>query len=178
MSKNNVGQTGPESLRLGGMSIDNLPIAEARITLDQLPLLNAADRETQVSNIKASYPKQDLPWITGALKECKGNLVNVRKLAKDSQSKIDEYMGLIGLCKHRDKLLATEQDESKIKAIKAQFPLYQVKAMKTQVGQFREAINKCDEVIDKEHASIELLNDLHRQCKERDDKLVTLTNLH
>lgn len=170
----NKGQYGPESLRLKGMSVDELPIAEARVTLDQLPLVAAMDKQNKAEGIKARYPKQTIEWVDGALRECKANLINVRDLSKRAQREIDEYMGLNALCKHRNKLLKNETDTEKVKQINAQFPPYNVKAMKAQIGQFKQTINRCNDVMDKEQESIQMLSQLRVKCVERDEKLKML----
>lgn len=170
----NEGIYGPESLRLKGKTVDELPIREARLTLDQLPMVNAADRKNQAEDIIAKYPQQKVEWIDGAIRECRGNMVNVRALREDTNRQIGEYLGIISLCKHRDKQLQAAKTEEEEKAIKAQFPPYNVKAMKTQIGQFRATINRCDEVIDKEQDSIQQLTELRTKCVERDQKLAAL----
>ena len=46
--------------------------------------------------------------------------------------------------------------------------------MQNQISQNREAVNRANEVIDKEHDSISQLNLLRVKCTERDAKLKTL----
>lgn len=174
MSKSNIGQTGPESIRLGGMSIDQLPIAAAAHAKQSMPDFLKSNRQNKIDSIIGAYPKQSVDWIDGAIRECMHNLNNVRLLIAGQNKMINEYMGQISMCKHRDKLLAKTTNKDEIKALKKQFPLYDVKAMKQQVKQCREAINRSDEVIDKEHESIAELRELRAKCVERDEKLAEL----
>ena len=46
--------------------------------------------------------------------------------------------------------------------------------MKTQIGQFRATINRCDDVINKEKHSIKEVRDLLVECTERDRLLKEL----
>lgn len=156
------------------METGSLPMREGRITLDQLPAVNAAHKKNQIEDVKGKYPPQSIAWIDGALRECKGNMHNVRQLAADTQAKINEYSGHISLCKHRDKLLNETKDPDEINKINKQFPPYNVKAMKDQIRQFRTTINECDTVVDKEQDTIRELMELRRVCVERDQKLAAL----
>lgn len=174
MSDENKGIYGPESLRLKGMTIDELPIAEAALTKQQMPDFLRSQKQNEIDRITAEYPKQSIAWIDGAIRECQSNLKNVRMLIASQNKMINDYMAQISLCKHRDKLLKHETDKDEIRKINKQFPPYNVKAMKQQIKQNREAINRSNEVIDKEHASISELRELRARCVERDKVLKAL----
>jgi len=177
MGRSNEGVTGVESIRLGGMAIDKLPIAEAALTKQQLPVILEDARENKIVNIRAKFPKQTVDWINGAINECNASIKNVRDLIGRQRTMIDEYTGLISLCRHRDKELMKLHDTEnadKIKVLKKQFPLYDVKAMRQQVQQCNEAIYRSDKVIDQEHDSISMLKELMVKCKKRDDELKAL----
>ncbi len=177
MTESNEGQTGVESIRLGGMTIDQLPIAEAAITKQQWPDIIQASKDNVVENIKAKYPKQSVAWVNGAIKECGDSIKRVRALSVDQQKMIDDYLGHISLCEYRDKEIhRIEQDTgndvtTEIKELKLRFPPYNVAAMRTQIKQCREAIVRADEVIDKEHNSIAELRELLVKCGNRDNEL-------
>ena len=177
MGKSNEGVTGVESIRIGGMTFDQLPIAEAALTKQQLPGILEDARENKIVNIKAQYPKQTVDWINGAINECNASIKNVRDLIGRQRVMIEEYTGFISLCRHRDKELMKlhdTEDADKIKALKKQFPLYNVKAMRQQVQQCNEAIYRSDKVIDQEHASISELKELMVKCEKRDVELKAL----
>lgn len=174
MNKSNKGQSGPESLRLGGMTLDQLPIAEAAHAKQAMPDFLKSERQNKVEGIVASYPKQSVAWIDGAVRECTKNLSRVRELVERQNKMINEYMGHISLCRHRDKLLAKTFDADAVKELKKEFPLYNVKALRQQVKQCREAINRAEVVIDKEQESISDLRELRVKCVERDEKLAEL----
>ena len=174
----NIGITGPDSLRLGGMKVDELPFAAAEQTKHQLPEFYATEKLNKIARIKARFPKQSVDWCNGAIRECEGNMVNVRGLKAQAAGQIEEYKALISQCKRRDRKIDEAESQGKtedeIRVIKKGFPLYQVKPMKHQIGQFRATINRCDDVIEKEKQSIKEVRDLRTACAERDRLLKEL----
>jgi len=167
----NIGQTGLESIRIGGMKIDNLPIAESAITKQQMPEVDASIKRNKLGNIIAKYPKQTVDWVKGAIKECEDTIKKIRALKEQQQKMIDEYTGHISLCDYRDKEIAKTTDMTKIADLKLKFPPYNVESMKQQIVQCKEAIIRSDGVIDSEHKSIAELRDLLTVCKKRDEEL-------
>ena len=170
----NIGQTGVESIRLGGMRVDNLPIAEGAITAQQMPQKRQEERDNKVEAILAKYPKQSLAFLRGAIRECEATIKNVRGLKADQEKMINDYSGHISLCAYRDselKSLDPEEDAEKIKELKLKFPPYNVKAMKQQIQLCKEAIIRSDVVIDKEHDDIAKFNGLITRCQQRDREL-------
>lgn len=170
----NEGQTGVQSIRFCGMTVDQLPIAENAIIRQQMPDIIKADRQNTIVNIKAKYPKQSVAWIDGAIRECEDTIRNVRKLKDSQQKMISDYTGLISLCKHRDNELKKTTSEKEIKQIKTKFPPYNVKAMKVQIQLSNDAIFRSDDVVDKEHKSISELRELRVECVNRDNELKKL----
>lgn len=174
----NIGVKGTDSLRLGGMAVDELPFAAAEQTKHQLPEFHATEKLNKMARIKARYPKQSVDWCIGAIRECHKNMLNVKGLRKRTQGSIDEYKALVSQCKRRDRKIknaeAQGMSEGEIRLLKKGFPPYQVKPMKHQIGQFKATINQCDDVIDKEKASIEQIRELQRTCEERDKLLKVL----
>ena len=174
----NKGVIGPDSLRLGGMTVDELPFAAAEQTKHQLPEFHATEKLNKIARIKARFPKQSVDWCNGAIRECQGNMVKVQSLMKQAADQIEEYKALISQCKRRDQKVMEAQaqgmGEDDLKLLKKQFPLYQVKPMKHQIGQFRATINRCTDVIEKEKESIKEVRDLRTTCAERDQLLKDL----
>lgn len=167
----NQGQTGFESIRLGGMSIDELPIREAALVKEQLPAVQENIKRNKLGNIIAKYPKQTVAWIEGAIRECHATMKNIRALMERQQTMIDEYTVHITLCDYRDSEIEKTDDEEKIKELRLKFPPYQVPAMKQQIIQCKEAIQRSNVVIDKEHDSIAELKALLVKCQQRDEEL-------
>lgn len=168
----NRGKLGIQSIRLGGMNFDELPIGEGARVREQIPAVLKSERENRIANIRAKYPKQSIAWIDGAIRECESTIKNVRALKDGQQKLIDDYTGLISLCAHRDKEIAKTDDPEKIAAFKKQFPPYNVDALRLQIKLSKEAIGRSDEVIDKEHNSISELRDLRVRCLKRDAELL------
>lgn len=173
----NIGQTGVESIRINGTTVDNLPLREQAVTREQMPAVRENDRQNQINAIKAAYPEQRVNYLQGCIVECKDNIKRVRELKAGQETMINEYSVHIGLCDHRDRLIAkldAEKDKEEIRKLKLQYPPYNVKAMKQQIEQCKEAIIRADVVVDKEFASISELNETIYKCQERDQKLKQL----
>ncbi len=180
--KSNIGQTGIESIRLGGMQVSDLPIAEAHDATQQMPIAIESDRQNKISFIKEKYPTQTIGWLDGALKECEATIRNVQGLITEQSNMINAYSGHISLCEHRDKSIerikasdrSSEDAEIEIKELELQFPPYDVAAMKQQIIQCNEAISRSNSVIEAEHKSMAEIRDVKAQCLKRDAELKSL----
>ena len=142
----------------------------------QLPEILEADRKNTIDNIVAKYPKQSVAWVRGAIVECEATIKNVRGLKTSQNNMINDYSGHISLCAHRDSEIAklnpeNEKDAAEIKSLELRFPPYNVKAMKQQIQQCKEAILRADVVIDTEHQDISTLRELLTKCQQRDSEL-------
>lgn len=167
----NEGTIGIDSIRIGGMKLDNLPIAEGANAKQQWAGIQEADKANTIVNISAKYPKQSVAWVTGAILEAEDTIRRVRDLMVRQQTMINEYIGHISLCEHRDREIAKTDDVDKIKALRLQYPPYNVDAMNVQIRLCKEAIERSNTVIDKEHDSIFELKELRSQCELRDSEL-------
>ena len=170
----NTGMTGIESIRIGGMTLQTLPMRESAVTQEQWPEVVANAKRQEVENILAQHPKQTIAYLSSRVTECAENIDRIRNLKKDQQKMIDEYSVHIGLCAHRDKEIAKlnpDVDKEAIKKLRLQFPPYDVRAMKQQINQCKEAIIHSDLVIDQEHDSIAELKDVISKCRLRDEAL-------
>lgn len=172
----NIGQTGVESIRIGGMTLDTLPMVEAAITKQQWRTVVESNERQEVENILSKYPKAQIPYLLSRITECEENIVRIRGLIGAQNKMINEYSAHIGLCKFRDDSIKKldpdkEADAVQIKALKKQFPPYNVKAMKTQIELCKEAIMRSDTVIDQEHESIAELREVISKCHQRDTEL-------
>ncbi len=179
----NIGITGISSIRIGGMTLDTLPMAEAALTKQQWPEIEAANIKQEIENILGKYPRTTIVYLESRVKECLNNIERVRKLITDQNTMINEYSAQISLCTHRDRELKKLEEQlkadeislndrdNKAKALKLQFPLYDVGAMKQQIEQCKEAILRSDVVIDTEFKSIFQLRDTITLCRQRDADL-------
>jgi len=172
----NIGILGIDSIRLGGMTLDTLPMAEAAITQQQWSKIQTDCARQEVENIIGAYPKTTIAYLESRVAECHENIKRIHELIADQNTMINEYSTQIGLCAHRDAEVAKlnpdwPADKEQIKALKLQFPPYDVKAMKQQIEQCKEAIIRSETVIDTEYNSISEVRDAISQCCERDRAL-------
>lgn len=167
----NLGITGINSIRIGGMTLETLPFVEQAITKQQWTQVQADNARQEVENILAEYPSQTIAYLESRVRECFDTIDRIKKMKADQQRMIDEYSVHIGLCKHRDREIAKldpVKDVEAIKALRLAFPPYDVDAMKQQIEQCKEAILRADTVIDAEHASIVEMKQLITKCEQRD----------
>lgn len=172
----NVGETGVASIRIGGMKLDTLPIAEAAIAKQQWSEKQAEEIRNKIEDILGKYPQHTVEYLKARITECQENIVRIRKLKSEQETMINDYAGHIGMCNHRDRELAKldperPEDAAQIKKLKIQYPPYNVQAMKQQIDQCKEAILRCDVVVDAENKSIAELNGTLALCKQRDSEL-------
>ena len=179
MITKNIGISGVDSIRIGDMRIEELPIAENAIARQQIPLAEDVERQNKIKGILVGYPKQKVDYLKNRIVECEDNIVKIGEMKSQQSVIISEYTSQITLCKFRDKEIAkiTEDDEnrdSKIKELFKDFPPYQVDAMEQQIKQSGEAIERADGVIAQEYSSIADMRELKALCEQRDLKLRNL----
>ena len=170
----NIGETGLASIRIGGMKLDTLPIAEAAIAKQQWSEKQAEDTKNKIEAILGKYPKPSVAYLNSRITESQENIQRIRKLKSDQEKMISDYSGHISMCNYRDTELAKldpEKDEEAIKDLKRRYPPYNVKAMKDQIQQCKEAMFRCDLVVDAENESIAELSGTLALCKQRDSEL-------
>lgn len=179
MQESNIGETGIQSIRIGGMRVVDLPMVPAAAVRFQMPLVEDGQRQNRVETILASSPKQKVLYLESRIREAEANIFRVNQLKSDSQKMISEYSASISLCEHRDKEIIKIDDDDpdkseKIKELNKQFPPYNVKAMLQQNIQSQETIDRCDDVVGQEYTSIAELRGIMGLCQKRD---VDLQNL-
>ncbi|MCK5431994.1 MAG: hypothetical protein KAJ03_04580 [Gammaproteobacteria bacterium] len=162
------------TVKLGGMTVDQLPIAERAQTLPQLKKVEENQRQNEIAGIKAQYPEHPVGYCTAKIKEAACNQQKIQQMRDENVQKISEYQGLIVGCEHRDKMLDGETDKVLIRKLNKQFPPYNVAAMQQQITQFEEAITRCDDVIAQEVESVRVLGGLQVLCERRDAELKAL----
>lgn len=170
----NIGETGLASIRIGGMKLDTLPIAEAAIAKQQWSEKQAEDTKNKIEAILGKYPTQTVAYLSSRITESRENIQRIKKLKGDQEQMISDYSGHISMCKYRDDEVAKldpEQDKEAIKKLEVQYPPYDVKAMKQQIEQCKEAMFRCDLVVDAENESIAEMSGVLALCKQRDAEL-------
>jgi len=170
----NLGLTGIDSIRLNGMKLDALPIAESAIAKQQWSEVQAMDIKNKINSILGRYPKPSVAYIDGRIIECQDNIKRIKKFKSDQDTMINEYSMHIRMCVHRDteiSKLDQVDDMDEIKRLKLQYPPYDIIAMEQQIIQCREAMIRCDDVVDEENNSINTLYGVLSLCKQRDEEL-------
>ena len=170
----NVGQTGIASIRVGGMKLDTLPIAEAAIAKQQWSEKQAEETRNKIQDILGKYPKPTVLYLESRITECQENIQRIKKLKSEQDQMISDYSAHISMCKYRDtelEKLDPERDREEVKKLKIKYPPYNVDAMRQQIEQCKEAILRCDVVVDAENKSIAELSGVLSLCKQRDAEL-------
>lgn len=181
MTDSNIGETGPQSIRLNGTRVENLPLGESARAVSQMPLVHATERLNKIAAIKARYPAATTEYLQSRIEEAAENIERTTKLKQDLAAQINEYTGHVSLCRYRDDEIARAADipdevqrDIFIKDVKRRFPQYSVEAMELQIKQSREGIERADDVIAQEYKSIAELSGVLRQCAQRDAELRAL----
>lgn len=175
----NIGTCGPNSIRVGGMKIQDLPMAELASAVSQIPIVEDTDRQNKVNDVVAGAPKQRVPYLKSRVVECEANIVRIGGMKQQQQQMISEYTAQIGLCKFRDKEIERlDEDDPEyktlVKDLFKRFPPYKVSAMEQQIVQSTEAMERADDVVAQEYTSIAELREYLVLCESRDIKLRAL----
>jgi len=170
----NIGQVGVESIRIGGMRVQELPIAEAAIVKPQLPLARDTVRKNKINSVLKKYPDQRTAYLRSRIVECEGNVERVGTTRAQQNQMIAEYSGLLSMCRYRDEEIARAADEEQVKALKKRFPPYDVGAMSQQILQCTESIERADAVVAQEYKSIAEMRELIGLTTLRDNELKAL----
>lgn len=166
-------------MRLGGMVVDDLPIAEGAAAAEQLPAARETERRNVVEGILARYPDHSVTYLEGRIREARSNIIAFKRERSGVDSQRGEYQSILALCQHRDKLIAAIPEDdpelgAKTKALQSQFGLYQVEGLEKQIVQFGESAERFDQAIAREQADIAELRELVGLCKARDKELANL----
>ena len=170
----NIGETGVKSIRLKGKRIEELPLGTNNEAKEQLVDAIETERLNAIAEVCAKYPTQRIDYLTARINECEANKNNMRKMITDTYGRIQEYQGLVMQCGVRDKMLADEDDPEKRKAILKQWGRWDVDALKQQIKQDEEALQRFEDVIKAEDESIKEHMQVITLCKQRDIELAAL----
>lgn len=177
--RSNRNEAGVRSIRIGGMRVDDLPIAEAALTKEQLPEALETERQNMIGVVRAGFPDQSVAYLKGRIEECLRNLKKFRQERGNIEAQVQQYSGLLALCKLRDKEMGKlEEDDpefkQKVNALRDQFGFYQTQAMEKQMIQFEESIGRFDDAVGLEQESLKTLRKTITLCEVRDKELAKL----
>ena len=185
---------GVDSIRIKGRRIGELPLGQGNQATEQLPDAIDAERLAAIETVNAEYPKHRIDYLVSRIKECEENKERMQTTIDQLNRMTSEYNGQIKMCEHRDKevtkldeaLLAKEIADGTLseedmeahtaatRALFKQYPPYSVEAMKTQISQNNEGIQRCKVVIKTEDTSILEFTEVVMLCKQRDKELAKL----
>lgn len=183
--KSNIGQTGVASIRIKGQRIEDLPLGQGNQAKEQLADAIETERLNAIAEINAQYPHQRVDYLSARINECEENKNRMRKMIAETHGRIQEYRGLIMQCDMRDKLLQDLDDEpkhlrtgdeykAKRREILSHWGRWDAEALRQQIEQDKEAIERFEDVIKKEDESIKEHSEVISLCRERDKKLARL----
>tara|TARA_R110000772_G_scaffold205352_1_gene315640 strand:+ start:672 stop:998 length:327 start_codon:yes stop_codon:yes gene_type:complete len=99
MGKQNVGQTGEESVRIGGREVSELSVRDQMTARKGIALTK---KQLAIKEIKDKYPKWDVNGLLAAIRQADDNIERFEKCLKEERATIAEYTGYVALCKQRD----------------------------------------------------------------------------
>lgn len=103
MSKSNTGQTGEDSIRIGGKEVHELSVVDQMRARKGIKL---TAKQQAIKDVKAEFPQYQVAGLDAAIRAAKANIVRFEKCIKEEQATIAEYTGYLALCKQRDEKLA------------------------------------------------------------------------
>lgn len=92
----NRGQSGIESIRIGGMTVQDLPMVMAAHAKQQLPLAIDNERRQKIKEVLAKAPTQKVDYLRAAIMECKHNVDTQTNFKAELAAKIASYEGQRG----------------------------------------------------------------------------------
>lgn len=176
--KSNIGDVGVDSIRLGGMTVDELPIAEAHLVKMQLPGARELERTAKIAGVRARYPQQDVGYLEARIREAKGMIATFRQQRDGVRSQREQYGILLTEAEKRDKEIAHLADDDIrdecVKALREEYGPWEVEGLRNQITLFDESVARFDETIEREQASIDELSEVLGLCRARDKEIARL----
>lgn len=180
----NIGETGVASIRLKGQRIEDLPLGTGNQAKEQLVDAIETERLNAIAEVKAQYPHQRVDYLSARINECEQNKARMRKMMAETQARIQEYQGLMMKCGVRDQLLADLEDlgeritgdeyKDRRRKILNEWGRWQESALAEQIELDKQALERFENVIAQEDASIKEHSEVISLCRERDKKLAKL----
>jgi hypothetical protein len=181
----NRGEVGVASIRLNGWRIAEIPLGLGNQAVAQIPLALDLERQQEIENILASYPRVTAEYLESRIRECQTAIKDFQRVKKETRVKIGEYRALMQAEEGKpmlrdldDKIaeiaktdLSHEEKVAQIKALKQGCTPYDTKSMQAQIDQFEMNMDRLDEAIQQENDSIAELNETKGMIAIRDNEL-------
>ncbi len=105
MQTSNIGETGITSIRVNGVRLNELPIAEQHEARSQLVLAEDAEREQKIKSVLATYPPYQISALNAQVKTSRTSILRAQDVIDKENQIIAEYTGHIARCEIRDREL-------------------------------------------------------------------------
>lgn len=179
MKPTNIGIVGPESLRLNNKEIGELPLGQNNEAKMGISEFLKTYKETKANNIKGKYPKHKREFLLSRIRECEANIKRIKGFKQDLKNDIATYNQLIKNDSIRNQEMAkydadNPDHKEALKALRLQYPPYNLEALQQQIDQFQEGIDRCDSVIEQEYESISEIKEVLGLVTQRDRELANL----
>ena len=190
--RSNIGIVGTDSIRVNGVLISELPMAERQNAASQIPIARDIERQNKIQAIYASYPKHRVSYVTSKINEARDNIKRISEMRAREERLIEDYERIINMCNVRDKELVLhplnedgtstpERDEcirrwnqiltGAEKSTAAYIVYEDLTKFREQIQQCRESMARADEVIARENDDISMMERLNGQIISRDIEL-------
>lgn len=172
----NIGESGPQSIRIDGRRISNLPLGQGNEAREGLAEFLKTYKQTKRNNVIAKFPKHRMDVLKAQVKECRGNIKRIKDFKQNLKNQIFEYRQHIKNVELRSKLLdeVDPNDKAAAKKIRLEYPPYDVDALNQQIIQFEEAIERCDDVIEQDYDSITKIEKIIGLVEQKDRELSSI----
>lgn len=94
-----------KSIRVNGVRVDELPIAERHEAKAQLRLAEDEDRKQRIKEILAKYPPYQVSALEAQIRMSKDSIARANQVIVTENQTISDYRAHIAVCEHRDREL-------------------------------------------------------------------------
>jgi hypothetical protein len=102
MARNNIGEMGKRSIRIGGKRISELNVVDQMRARQQIEL---TEEQAKKKAILDKYPPYKVPNLKAGIKEARENIQRFTDCIAQENKTIEEYTVHLALCEQRDKEL-------------------------------------------------------------------------
>ncbi len=102
MTTDNIGEIGLQSIRIKGLRIDELPIAEKYLARKQLRLAEDDDRQEKIKFVMETHPPYQVSALKAQVTACRTSIQRAQMVIDQENQRIEEYAVHISLCERRD----------------------------------------------------------------------------
>jgi hypothetical protein len=100
-----IGETGLQSIRVNGLRINELPIAELHEATQQLRLAEDDFRQARIKSVMATYPPYQVSALKSQIRTSKSSILRAQAVIDKENQTINDYVGHVAVCERRDQEL-------------------------------------------------------------------------